>query len=354
MGLKLKAMAGAAMLALGVAAAEACTRVVYLGPEGRIITARSMDWRTDIGSNLWVLPRGIERNGETGDNTVSWTARYGSVVATAYDIASADGLNEAGLSANLLWLAVAEYPEWDSSGAPGLAISLWAQYMLDNFATVAEAVEDARSGEYVVVSDSMPGEERLATLHLSISDATGDSAIFEYVGGELVIHHSRDYQVMTNEPTFDRQLALAEYWRGIGGTVMLPGTNRAADRFARASFYVNAIPQTEDRRSATASMFGVIRNVSVPYGITTENQPNISSTRWRTVVDHKDRLYYFESALSPNVFWVDLNALDFSEGADVRALMLGPDQARTFSGEVSAEFEPARPFAFLGLPEERR
>lgn len=349
MGLKLKALAGAAMLALGVAAAEACTRVVYLGPEGRIITARSMDWRTDIGSNLWVLPRGIERNGETGENTVSWTARYGSVVATAYDIASADGLNEAGLSANLLWLAVSEYPEWDSSGAPGLAISLWAQYMLDNFATVAEAVEDARRGEYVVVSDSMPGEERLATLHLSISDATGDSAIFEYVGGELVIHHSRDYQVMTNEPTFDRQLALAEYWRGIGGTVMLPGTNRAADRFARASFYVNAIPQTEDRRSATASMFGVIRNVSVPYGITTENQPNISSTRWRTVVDHKDRLYYFESALSPNVFWVDLNALDFSEGAEVRALMLGADQARIFSGEVSGEFEPAPAFAFLGL-----
>ncbi len=350
MGLKLKALAGAAMLALGVAAAEACTRVVYLGPEGRIITARSMDWRMDIGSNLWILPRGVERNGETGSNTISWTARYGSVVATAYDIASADGLNEAGLSANLLWLAVAEYPEWDGSDAPGLAISLWAQYMLDNFATVAEAVEDARRGGYVVVSDSMPGEDRLATLHLSLSDATGDSAIFEHVGGELVIHHSRDYQVMTNEPPFDQQLALAAYWRDIGGTVMLPGTNRAADRFARASFYVNAIPQVEDRRDATASMFGVIRNVSVPYGITTEDQPNISSTRWRTVVDHKDRLYYFESALSPNVFWVDLNQIDFAEGTGARALMLGPDQARTFSGEVSAEFEPAPAFAFLGLP----
>ncbi len=349
MKLKLKALAGAAMLAFGVAAAEACTRVVYLGPEGRIITARSMDWRTDIGSNLWILPRGVERNGETGPNTLSWTARYGSVVATAYDIASADGLNEAGLSANLLWLAESEYAQWDGTGAPGLAISLWAQYMLDNFATVAEAVEDARRGEYVVVSDAMPGEDRLATLHLSMSDATGDSAIFEYVGGELIIHHSRDYQVMTNSPTFDRQLALAEYWSEVGGTVMLPGTNRAADRFARASFYVTAIPQTEDQRDATASMFGVIRNVSVPYGITTEDQPNISSTRWRTVVDHKDQLYYFESALSPNVFWVDLKEIDFSEGSGARALMLGPDQARTFSGEVSGQFEPAPAFAFLGL-----
>lgn len=336
-------------LLMGVAIAEACTRVVYLGPYDRIITARSMDWRVDIGSNLWILPRGIGRDGGTGANTARWTARYGSVVATAYDIASADGVNEMGLSANLLWLVESEYTPWDSTGAPGLAISLWAQYMLDNFATVAEAVEDAKRGEYVVVSDAMPGEDRLATLHLSLSDASGDSAIFEYIGGELVIHHSRDYQVMTNSPTFDRQLALAEYWNEIGGTVMLPGTNRAADRFARARFYVNAIPQTDDRRTATASMFGVIRNVSVPYGITTENHPNISSTRWRTVFDHKDRLYYFESALAPNVFWVDLNAIDFCAGCDVKTLALGPDQARILSGEVSAQFESAPSFEFLTL-----
>ena len=37
-----------------------------------------------------------------------------------------------------------------------------------------------------------------------------------------------------------------EYWKEIGGTVMLPGTNRAADRFVRASFYVDAIPKDED------------------------------------------------------------------------------------------------------------
>jgi penicillin V acylase-like amidase (Ntn superfamily) len=348
MGMIKAAALGTALLAAGAVAAEACTRVVYLGPDDRIITARSMDWRTDIGTNLWILPRGVERDGGTGENTVSWTARYGSVVATAFDIASSDGVNEAGLSANLLWLVESEYPEWDGR-TPGLAISLWAQYMLDNFATVAEAVEAVQAGAFTLVTDRMPGEDRAATLHLSLSDATGDSAIMEYVGGELVIHHGREFQVMTNSPTFDRQLALAEYWEEIGGTVMLPGTNRAADRFARARFYVNAIPQVEDRLSATASMFGVIRNASVPYGITTEDQPNISSTRWRTVVDHKDRIYYFESALMPNTFWVDLDEVDFSEGSGARVLRLGENQSRVFAGEVSASFEASEPFAFLGL-----
>jgi choloylglycine hydrolase len=46
------------------------------------------------------------------------------------------------------------------------------------------------------------------------------------------------------------------------------------------------------------------------------------------------------------VFWVDLAALDFAEGAPVRKLDLGVDMARILSGEVSAAFEPAAPFAF--------
>jgi penicillin V acylase-like amidase (Ntn superfamily) len=343
----LKALAASAAFVAGTVAADACTRVVYLGPEDRIITARSMDWNVDIGTDLWVLPRGMERDSASGE-PISWTSRYGSVIATAYDIATSDGMNEAGLVANLLWLAESEFPETDSD-TPRMSVSVWAQYMLDNFATVAEAVEAARREEFAVATEQVPGQDRLATVHLSLSDATGDSAIFEYVGGELIIHHDRAYQVMTNSPTYDRQLALAEYWTEIGGTVMLPGTNRASDRFARASFYVNAIPQVEDRRTATASMFGVIRNASVPYGITTPDHPNISSTRWRTVSDHKDRIYYFESAVSPNAFWVELDNIDFSEDSGARVLRLGENQARAFSGEVSAQFEDSEPFTFMGV-----
>ena len=99
---------------------------------------------------------------------------------------------------------------------------------------------------------------------------------------------------------------------------------------------------------ALASVFSVIRNVSVPYGITTEGEPNISSTRWRTVADHKRRLYFFESALTPNTFWVDLNKADFSVGAPVRKLDLGTDQRNVFAGDALARFEPAVPFVFLG------
>ena len=328
-----------------------CTRAVYLGDNGDVITARSMDWKVDVLTNLWIFPRGMQRSGQAGPNSLHWTSKYGSVIATGYEVSTTDGMNEKGLVANVLWLVESQYPKYDAS-KPGLAISIWAQYILDNFATVQEAVETLASEPFTIVTASVPGEERLATLHLSMSDATGDSAIVEYIEGKQVIHHGRQYQVMTNSPIFDQQLALDSYWRQIGGTIFLPGTNRASDRFARASFYINAIPKSEDPVIALASVFSVIRNVSVPYGLNTPEEPNISSTRWRTISDHKRMLYFFESALTPNTFWVDLKQVDFShETGKVMRLDLGANQRNVFSGNTVKDFKPSEPFHFLGLPE---
>ncbi|MCW8040666.1 MULTISPECIES: linear amide C-N hydrolase [Acinetobacter] len=328
--------------------AEACTRVVFHGENNNIMTARSMDWKSDVGTNLWILPSGVKRTGQAGPQSASWTAKYGSVVATGYDISTTDGVNEAGLNANLLWLVESEYPKTGKSKKPKLSISLWAQYILDNFSTVDEAIKFLQKEPFDVITDQVPGEKRLATLHLSISDKSGDSAIVEYIGGKQVIHHSKAYQVMTNSPTFDQQLALNQYWKQIGGTTFLPGTNRAADRFARASFYIQAIPNKADSNSSLASVFSVIRNVSVPFGLNTEEEPNISSTRWRTVVDHKRKLYFFESAVSPNVFWVDLNKINFKDGK-TKMLNLGKDQSNTYAGDATASFVETKPFVFLGI-----
>ncbi len=257
-------LTGALAAATPVAVSNACTRVVYKGLNGTILTARSMDWKEDIKTNLWIFPRGMQRNGETGTNTVKWTSRYGSVISSGYDISTTDGMNEKGLVANLLFLAESQYPPF-TADKPGLSIAAWTQYILDNFATVKEVVDAMRAESFVIVTDKIPGMDRLANLHLSVSDPSGDNAIFQFINGKLDIHHSVEYNVMTNSPIFQKQLALNEYWQEIGGTTMLPGTNRSADRFVRASFYATAIPKTDDTRVAVASVFSVIRNCSVPW-----------------------------------------------------------------------------------------
>jgi choloylglycine hydrolase len=336
----------ACALGLVHAQALACTRVTYLGPEGRVLTGRSMDWKLPMISNLWVFPRGMEREGAAGPRSVRWTSKYGSMIVSGYDISTVDGMNERGLVANLLWLVDSKYPE-DDGKTPRLSLSMWAQYFLDNFASVAEAVAHVRRNPINLATGDVPDQPgRLTTVHLSLSDASGDSAILEWIDGKLQIHHSRDYRVMTNEPRFEDQLAIRAYWKGVNGREFLPGTNRASDRFVRASYYIDSVRQSDDPRTAAAAVFSVVRNVSVPYGISTEDAPNLSTTRWRVVADHKDRRFYVESAVSPNVFWVDLDKLDFRKGASVKKLDLGVDMTAIHSGETSAAFVPAKPFTF--------
>ena len=133
---------------------------------------------------------------------------------------------------------------------------------------------------------------------------------------------------------------------------MLPGTNRASDRFVRASFYMKAIPQTADINEALASALGVIRNVSVPLGITMPGQPNICSTQWRTVSDQKNKVYYFESARSPYIFWIPLAEIDFSPNAPVQKISLTEGSVllvdeKPFAGDAARQGKPAKPFTFL-------
>jgi choloylglycine hydrolase len=332
-----------ACLAITAFTADACTRCVYLGPNGTVVVARSMDWAEDPDTNLYCFPRGMKRDGAAGPKSITWTSKYGSVVSAFYEVSTVDGMNEKGLVANVLYLVESDYGKADNN-RPTLSIAAWAQYVLDNYTSVKEAVDALSKEPFTIVAPILPNG-LAGQGHLSISDPTGDSAIFEYVKGKLVIHHGRQHQVMTNSPTYDQQLALNAYWEQIGGLTMLPGTNRASDRFVRASFYINAIPQTAEMKKAVASVFSLIRGVSVPLGITTSGQPNIASTIWRTVSDQKNKVYYFDSATSPTVFWVPMADMDFSEGAAVKKLeMTG---GKTYNGNAGAHFKNAKPFEFL-------
>ncbi len=326
----------------------ACTRVVYKGPKNTIITARSMDWKDDIMPNIWVFPRGMERTGEVGPTSAKWKAKYGSVIVSAFDLATTDGMNEKGLVSNILWLEESQYPNFNPNGKEkAMSIALWAQYVLDNYATVNEAVTDLMKNPIVMVTANTPGRTTLATVHLSISDATGDNAIFEYTDGKLNVYHDPSYTVLTNSPTFEKQLAIRDYWAALPGNQVLPGTGRSQDRFTRASYYATAVDQSDDPKVAVGAAFSVIRNCSVPYGVHIADQPNLSSTKWRSVADQKNLVYYYEDPLSLTPLWLDLKKIDFGEKSSVRKIDVSKSQQ--YMGLANDKLTKAVPFKFLGV-----
>jgi len=324
--------------------ADACSRALWK-PEGQpVLVGRNMDWTERMGTELYVMPRGIERQGMTETNPASWTSKYGSVVAVIWDGATADGMNEAGLNANLLYLAETKYGDRDPA-RKGISVSLWAQYYLDNFATVAEAVAATKSLQMRTFELTHKGQRVDAPVHLSLADATGDSAVIEILDGRTVIHHGPQYTVMTNSPTYDEQLVLLKQYAGLGGTKPLPGTEQAEDRFARGAYYLTKLPEKPDSyQQAVAGVLSVMRNMSTPIGANDPEKPNISATLWRTVSDLTNKRYYFEFTDMPNVVWIDLGKLNLKKGAPIQVFDLASDLQA--SGEVAGRFRKAKPLEF--------
>ncbi|MFE6871537.1 linear amide C-N hydrolase [Kitasatospora sp. NPDC057692] len=316
-----------------------CTRILWR-PDGRVLTGRNMDWKQSFHTNLWALPRGVRRTGAgVGDpHPLHWTSRHGSVVATAYDTATTDGVNEKGLAGHVLWLAESDFGERDTT-LPGLSASLWLQYHLDSFATVAEALA---APPHQVLGQGDPYSHTFSTIHLALEDATGDSAVIEYLDGKARVHHGPEYTVVTNSPTYDRQLAHLRQFQGLGGDRPLPGTTAPEDRFARAAYYTRRLPEPVDDAQAYAFLLSVMRNTAQPAGTPDPERPNISMTLWRTLTDLRAGVYAFESSFTPNIVWTTLADLDFTTTSKLDLTR----PARDLVGDVTELFEGTVPFTF--------
>ena len=316
---------------------EACTRVVYAGRGNTTITGRNLDWMAPIPTNLYVQPRGINRVSAQGDNALRWKSLYGSVVAVGYDMGVSEGMNERALVCNLLYLPGTQYKMTKETRRP-MSSSLWAQYILDNYATVADAVEGLSRDVFYIDAPDMPGGAS-TTLHAALSDASGDCAIIEYTNGRIIIFHGRECRVLTNAPIYESQRTIEQYWSRIGGMKMLPGTNSSSDRFVRASFYIGCIPDTVKHEGALAGVFGVIFNCAVPVGISIPDSPEVSQTQWRSVADHSNLVYYYATTYNPSVMWVNLRQFDLDDGAPIMKLDI-INQTKAYIGNVRDDMCP--------------
>lgn len=293
-----------------------CTRVLWNSNDLAILTGRSMDWPESTQPLIVAFPAGRERDGThpTGvvsdPNPLRWTSTYSSLVTTIYGLGTVDGLNDAGLAGHALYLEATDFGPRDPA-KPAVQAGLWLQYLLDQASTVAEAL--LLMNEIEVLEVSARGHD--ANLHLALEDAGGDSAIIEFADGRPVIHHGRQFTLMTNDPTYDEQLKLLSLqdFSHPSREMPLPGNVNPVDRFQRAAYYSALLPAPDSQRQAVASVMAIMRNVSVPFGAP-YGDFGVYNTEYRTVTDLTNRMYFFELTTSPNVIWVDMDRLKLDDG----------------------------------------
>ena len=298
--------------------ASACSRILSNTNGQANVVARTMDLYRSDAAKMVVYPRGLERVSKTGDGKpFTWASKLGSVAVTSFGAAASDGMNEKGLVANLLYLGDTRYEPRDSR--PGLSNLLWAQYVLDNFASVKEAVEGLKDVQIVPVA--LDGKQW--PLHLAISDAEGDSAIVEFVDGRMVVHQGKEFTVMTNEPPLETQLKNLRNYKSFGGLRPMPGDIDPENRFVRAASYLKTLPPARSVPEAIAGAQSIARTVAVPPGAKDTSGGGAEDawpTLWFTLADSTNKTYFFHSASSPNLYWVDLTKIDFGSKASERAI----------------------------------
>jgi len=329
-------VAGLALVFSSVSPSGACSLVFWTNNHQAKVVARSSDFYLPDQPKFYIFPKGLSRHGKAGENSAKWTSKFGSVVIISLDQAVAEGLNEKGLAVSLLYLDGTEYEPRDQR--LGVANALWPLYILDNFQTVEEALAHLR--DFQIVSVTAMG--RQWPVHLAMNDASGDSAIIEFLKGKLVIYHGQEHTVLTNEPPYEAQIINLKRYKPFGGTLAMPGDIDPKDRFVRAASYLKTLPEPRTVAEAVFYVLGVIRNVSSPFGALESadtTAEDIWPTRWVSVRDLTHLVYYFNATTSPNLFRIELDKLHFAKGAPVLAL---DPQDPTLVGEVSGKLRKAK------------
>ena len=294
--------------------ANACTAFTHKAADG-IVFAGNMDLLVPTGGLVAVNRRGIaKRNFRSNkDGTIAnWTTRYGSV---SFNIAGKGfawgGLNEAGLAIQTLEVRTEEYPKPDHR-IP-LDNGSWIQYALDMAGSVADVI--AMEKTLRPVKDGGYG------FHAIVADASGASAVIEYIDGKMVVYTGKALPVRAlSNISYER--ALWSYRNG-GPRWWWPGMGDSPERFAAVA---RRVEQYEPglHKNSTRYTLGSLVHAANQY------------TLWSVVYNIDKRKIWFRTVRSGNTKHMKLSDFDFS--CDAPSLILDVDT--TEPGHIADKFQP--------------
>ncbi|KAH6887951.1 nucleophile aminohydrolase [Thelonectria olida] len=328
----------------------ACSRVTYNSTTSRhhthFVVGRSLDSLSPTNTTIWAFPPGARRFGGVQDNPFVWTSKHGTVSAVVNSTLYTEGVNTRGLAGSALLAQQSVFQERKES-RPSIFSGVWMQYFLDMHASVHDVAEaycpDEGGEEPFQVVPELILDEIEAKLRVVLSDAAGDNLIIEFVDGRLRCHHSEDFTVSTDGPSYEEQTAVNKFWQPIGQE-SLPGTSRASDRFVRLSHYNALVPHALNPEAALSYTAGMVRAVSTPMLPSHKNKKHDTDagtwpTQWRVYTDLDTQKVYYESATSPLSFWYDVNELNMTEGAEPMVLTVDHVPPSKRMRDVTDKFE---------------
>jgi len=290
--------------------ADGCASLTLVG-DGFTVFAANYDNEIHEGM-LYINKRGLLKAGWTGSATgeiAQWTSRYASITVNqaTYQFPWA-GMNEMGLSLSTMALSETVTPAPDDR--PPLEYGpFWMQYILDTCATIDD----------VVVSDD---QVRLVQTvdHYLVADRMGNSAVIEFLDGEMVVHTGDDLPVsaLTNS-TYEDSLETWLLHRGTGNENCI-GRGDSLERFCSVAGRVDAFRPmtTEDAVAYAFDTLGIVDSL----------------TPWSVVFDTLNLRAYFRTQPHREIRFIDLLETDLRCPAPAQML----DVHEELTGDITDAF----------------
>ncbi len=317
-------LALASIIALAIQeppASPACTEVLLNKNKAHVISGRTLDYNCEIGSKICFRKKGMQISDPGQKFTdlkckpFSWKAKYDAVLVDAFDEpAFVDAMNSEGLSIACLWHADSELAKETAEGREALSNVALVEYIAENAKTVDEAKKLA-SGLSLYLS-TYKGQPMM--LHWIVTDASGESIVIELKNGSpKFFSEIKDVGVMTNQPSYDRQLANLQESRKkmeSDSSYNIPGDYDSKSRFVKSAFLVSCQSPFQSADEGIVKLTQILHNVESPKG----SQKTGSYTQWFAVRDQRNLRYFITSVNQSSPKIVDLKDVDFAKALDKR------------------------------------
>jgi len=306
---------------------EACSTFI-LEKKHQLLLAKSYDWIVEDGLII-VNKRHIAKQAMAVDNPMQWVSKYGSIIFTqAGRELPLGGMNEVGLTIELMWLDDTTYPNPDLRSA--VYELQWIQYQLDTASSVHE----------VLASDNFLRIDRnsKALIHFIVADSNGTRAIIEFIDGEMTVHAQSEMQppVLTNN-TYKKSVEFLKTHQGFGGKRKPQKGFASLDRFVRLSTLLKEFSLRADRADVNSAfrILSSVANFGETYEeVSFENMKLLMRAKWNIVYDISNKRIHFLTGRHQKVRTIPLNAFDFEGNTDVQVL----DIQAQLEGDVRNNF----------------
>lgn len=268
--------------------ATACTAFFWSNSTDQLL-GKNYDWHHSKGI-VTVNQRGVIKKGFTirpWEYGPSWTSRFGSITFNQYGREFPNGgMNEAGLTIEVLWLKQSEYEGFDFR--PVLNQLTWIQYQLDNFATTEEVIHALPTYRLSPIQGA---------IHYFVCDTQSNCAVIEWIKGKPVATSGDSLrpQLITNNSFADSVLSLNQKDE--------EESESSLSRFRRAASFLSS------RSASLDESFNLLEEVQMK-----------KLTTWQIVYNLTKKEITYRTQSNPSFRSLSLSDFEFSCGRPTQVL----------------------------------